>query len=142
MLSKYFIPVYEASRDILPSIRGVVIPLLSRVQMNPLTWWSSTSLAHTIPMSAMGLLVIQVLTPLMIHLFLPLSNLQVVLMLAGSLPAPGSVNPKHPTNLPAANSGSSDDLTSSFAYSSIGNITNEDCTERADLYAESMRSIS
>lgn len=63
----------------------------------------------------MGLFVIQVLTPLMIHLLSPLSYLQVTLMLAGSDPDPGSVNPKHPIKLPLAISGRITALTSSFA---------------------------
>jgi hypothetical protein len=61
---------------------------------------------------------------------------------AGSLPASGSVRPKQPIFLPAANCGSHFDFCSSEPNALIGCMTSEPCTETKLRTPESARSSS
>lgn len=83
-------------------IFGVVSPFIPRSKMKPLIYPSS-SFAQTTNTSAIGELVIHVFVPLITQY--PSLCFACVFIPAGSEPASGSVNPKHPTNSPLESPG-------------------------------------
>ena len=114
----------EARRDSLRSTSLVEKPRVSVGTMNPRM--PSSVRAHTMATSAMP--------PLVIHIFVSLISQSpprrsaFVRILPGSLPASGSVRPKHPTTSPAAILGSHSCFWSSLPNFQIGNMASDPCT--------------
>ena len=124
------IPVAEARSANLPSRYGVSNPfesLLSKI--NPLKTPCS-SFAQIINKSAIGELVIQVFEP--VSSYPPLTFLAIDFIPAGSDPASGSVNPKHPIIFPLAISGIKCSFCCSEPNLYIAYIASEDWTLNAD----------
>ncbi len=90
----------------------------------------ASSLAQTTATSAIGELVIQVLDPFSTKP--PSTERARVRMAPGSEPPSGSVRPKQPTNSPVRSLGRKRSFWSSEPNAQIGNITSEDCTEKAE----------
>ena len=106
---------------------------------NPRTTPSS-ALAQTSATSAIEPLVIHILVPSSAHP--PETRRARVCIAPGSLPAFGSVRPKHPIFSPAAIAGSQALRCSSLPYAKIGYMTSAPCTEANDRTPLSPRSSS
>src|SRR5437588_739168 len=106
---------------------------------NPRTTPSS-ALAQTSATSAIEPLVIHILVPSSDHP--PETRRARVCIAPGSLPAFGSVRPKHPIFSPAAIAGSQALRCSSLPYAKMGYMTSAPCTEANDRTPLSPRSSS
>ena len=117
----------EARKLNLPVIFGTDSPLapFSKTKPRIAPSWA-LDFAQTMKTSAIGELEIQVFSPLIRY---PLSIFSaVVVMLAGSDPASGSVSPKQPIHSPLASFGRYRRFCSSSPKAWIGNMTRDDCT--------------
>jgi len=123
--SKTSSEVVDARSESLFWISCVTKPGVLRGTTNPRT--PSGVFAQTTATSAMSPLVIHILAPLSTHW--PSSSRAVVRMPEGSLPASGSVSPKHPMAVPCAMGGSHVCFCCSLPYRKIANMTSDPCTE-------------